>query len=142
MDLKTFCLAMFIAAAFDSWPNLAKPLGIKPGVVAFVVIVFALVVLAIMAFKDITEIRTISAKAFAVLIVFSIANGLAIYLFTEKVADKNVQTGTFLVTVFVLQVVFAPVIDWLITGVRLNSYQFIGLGLAMSTIWFLSQRQQ
>ena len=142
MDLKTLGLAMFIAAAFVGWPNLAKPLGIKPGLMPFMVIVFALVVVVIMAPKDIASITTISMKAFMVVLAFSIANGMAIYFYADKAADKNIQTGMFLVTVFVLQMSFAPIADWLITGVKPSNLQYAGLGLAAPVMWLLAQRPQ
>ena len=142
MDLKTFGLAMFIAAAFVAWPNLAKTLGIKPGLVPFMVFVVTLVVVVIMSPKDIAELRTISAKAFVVVLAFSIANGMAIYFFADKAADKNIQTGMFLVTVFALQMAFAPIADWLINGVKPSMQQFAGLGLAVPVMWLLAQRPQ
>lgn len=140
MDIKTFPLAVFIAAAYVGWPNLAKPLGIKPGLVPFMVIVVALVVVVIMAPKDIAEIRTISAKALMVVLAFSVANGLAIYFYADKAADKNIQTGMFLVTVFILQMAFAPIADWLITGMKPSNLQYAGLGLAVPVMWLLAQR--
>ena len=142
MDLKTLGMAVFIATAYVGWPNLAKPLGLKPGLVPFVVIVIALVVVVVMAPKDVASITTISVKAFMVVFAFSIANGMAIYFYADKAADKNIQTGMFLVTVFVLQMTFAPIADWLITGVKPSIQQFVGLGLAAPAMWFLAQRPQ
>ena len=142
MDLKTFCLAAFIAAAYVAWQNLAKPLGLKPGLVAFVVISIALVVIVIVAAKDITSISSISVKAFMVVLAFSIANGMAIYFCADKAADQNIQTGIFLVTVFILQMFFAPIADWLITGMKPSNLQFAGLGLAVPAMWLLAQRPQ
>lgn len=142
MDIKTFLLAVFIAAAYVGWPNLAKPLGIKPGLVPFMVIVVALVVVVIMAPKDIAELRTISARALLVVFAFAVANGLAIYFYADKAADKNIQTGMFLVTVFILQMAFAPIADWLITGMKPSNLQYAGLGLAALVMWLLAQRPQ
>ena len=142
MDLKTFGLAMFIAAAYVGWPNLAKPLGIKPGLVPFMVIVVALVVVVVMAPKDIATLTTISVKALMVVLAFSIANGMAIYFYADKAADKNIQTGMFLVTVFILQMAFAPIADWFITGVKPSNLQYAGLGLAVPVMWLLAQRPQ
>lgn len=142
MDIKTFFLAVFIAAAYVGWPNLAKPLGIKPGLVPFMVLVVALVVVVIMASKDIASITTISAKALVIVLAFSIANGMAIYFYASVAADKNIQTGMFLVTVFILQVAFAPVADWLITGLKPSNLQYVGLGLAAPVMWLLAQRPQ
>ena len=119
-----------------------QTLGIKPGLVPFMVIVVALVVVVVMAPKDIATLTTISMKAGMVVLAFSIANGLAIYLYADKAADKNIQTGMFLVTVFVLQMAFAPIADWLITGVKPSIQQFVGLGLAAPAMWFLAQRPQ
>ncbi len=137
MDLKTFFLAIFIAAAFVAWPNLAKLLGIKPGLVPFMVFVVALVILAIMAPKDIAELRTISTKAMIVVFAFAVANGLAICFYANKAADENIQTGIFLVTIFILQIVFAPIADWLINGSVPTLRQAAGLGLAAPAMWLL-----
>lgn len=139
MDSKSFCLAVFVAAAYVAWPNLAKPMGIKPGVVPFVVIIVAFFVTLIMAPKDIAEIRTISPTKLTILIAFSIANGVAIYLFAAKAADPKVQTGMFLVTVFILEVVFAPIVDYTINRVKPSGIQFAGLTLAPVVMWMLAQ---
>ena len=140
MGIKTFGLAVFIAMAYVAWPNLAIPLKLKPGVVPFMVILVALVVVVILAPRDIAELRSISTRAFLVVLGFSIANGLAIYLYANTAADKSIHTGMFLATVFILQVVFAPVADWLVTGMKPSALQYVGLGLAVPVIWLLSQR--
>ena len=142
MDLKTVGLAMFIAAAYVGWPNLAKPLGLKPGLVPFMVIIVALVVVVVMAPKDIATLTTISVKALMVVLAFSVANGMAIYFYADAAANKNIQTGMFLVTVFILQMAFAPIADWLITGVKPSNLQYAGLGLAVPVMWLLAQRPQ
>lgn len=142
MDIKTLGIALFVAMAYVAWPNLATPLKLRAGLVPFMVIVIALIVVVIMAPRDIVELRNISVRAFLIVLAFSVANGLAIYLYAKTAADQSVQTGMFLVTVFILQVAFAPIADWLVTGVKPSPLQWVGLGLAGPVMWLLAQRSQ
>jgi len=132
-------LAAFIAAAYVSWPNLAKPLGIKPSIVTFLVVAIAMAVIVLTSGRDIFEVRTLTGRAIFIIAFFSIINGLAIFLHANTAADPKVQTGIFLVTLFLFQVCFAPIADWLITGAKPSFLQSIGLGLALPVMWLLSQ---
>ncbi len=140
MNPKVFGLAVFIAAAYVGWPNLAKPLGIKPGLVAVIIVAVAMVVVLATSYKDISSVSTISAKGLIILLLVGLANGLAIYLFAKISADKQIQTSIFLVTVFVMEVTLAPVIDWLATGAKPTNLQYVGLALAVPALILLSQR--
>ncbi len=139
MDIKTFLFATFIAAAYTSWPNLAKALNVKLGAILFVVLVVALVIAILVFWKDIAEIGSVPRKALFIIFAVAVANGLATYLCGAVAADKTVQTGIFLVVVFVLQMAFAPIADWLINHNKPSTLQYIGLGLAAPIMWLLAQ---
>ena len=139
MNLATFSITVFIAAAYVAWPNLSKPLGVSPGLIAFIVIVAALVVILITAPREIAQIRTMPPKAMFWIVAIAIANGVAIYLQASRAADPHIATGIFLVTIFLLQTAFAPIVDWLINGTSLTPRQMAGLALAMPTMWLLAK---
>lgn len=140
MNFKTMILAAFIAGSYVAWPNLAKPLGLRPGLVVFVVVLVALLVVTIMSATDISSISRISGKALIALLAVSVANALAIPLYAAVAGDKNIQTGVFLITVFVLQMVFALLIDWLVNGTKLSALQWLGFALAIPAMLLLAQK--
>jgi len=142
VDTRTLCLAVFISASYGAWPNLAKPLQVKPGIVTFVIIVVALLVLIIRSPEEISAIATIPGKALVIITLAALANGLAICFYADTAANKNIQTGTFLVTIYILNILFAPAFDWLATGTRPCNSQYLGLALAVPVIYLLNQRPQ
>lgn len=142
MDFKTFIIAVFIAVSYVGWPNLAKPLDIKPGIVPFMIIIVALIVVVTMSHKDLVEIPNMGIKPLLIVLAFAVANGLAIYLYADKAADKNIQTGIFLGTIFVLQVCFAFVVDWLINGNKPSTQQMVGFILSIPAMWLMIQKPQ
>ena len=142
MDAKTLLISAFIAASFVGWPNLAKPLNLKPGLSLFVVLVAALVILAVMAPKDIAKIgtmRSIPLWSLAVLLTVAVANGVATYLCAAKAADASTQTGIFLTTLIVFQMSFALIADWLINRNRPGALQCLGLALIVPVMYLLAQ---
>jgi drug/metabolite transporter (DMT)-like permease len=142
MDAKTLLLSAFIGASFVGWPYLSKPLGLKPGLSLFVVLVVALIVLVALASKDIVRIgdaRSFPFRTLCVLLGVAAANGLATYLCAVKAADAGSQTGIFLTGVIVFQMTFALVFDWLINHNRPGHLQCLGLALIVPVMWLLAQ---
>lgn len=141
MDLKTSLIAAFIAAGFVSWPSLAKPLGTKHGVIVFLVLAIALLVTTIVNYRELGEIRTVSAKSLTIIICVAMVNGVTTVLYAKFSADPNIQTGTFLSMVTILMVCFGPIADRLLNGAKLNNLQYLGLALALPVVWLLSQKR-
>jgi len=138
MDLKTLGIVAFVAAAYVAWPNLGKALRVSGGLVAVVVVAVTLLVVLITSHKDIAELRSVSIASIAWMLIFSAANGLAVYLYATKAADQNISTGMLLATVFALQVFFAPIADWLITKSMPAWQQFAGIGLIIPGIYLIA----
>jgi len=139
MNISSFFAAMFVAICYTSWPNLGKSLNVNSGLVAFVVVSIALIVVSIISFKDLSGLLLLSRKAVIWILVISIANGLAIYIQANFAANEEVQTGMFLVAIFVMQVVAAPVIDWLVNGILPTTRQFLGLSLSIPALFLISK---
>lgn len=142
MDAKTLLLSAFIGASFVGWPYLSKPFGLKPGLSLFVVLVVALIVLAVLASKDIAQIgvlRSLPLRTLCLLLTIVAANGVATYLCAVKAADPGSQTGIFLTGVIVFQIAFALVYDWLINHNRPGHLQYLGLALIVPVMWLLAQ---
>jgi len=142
VDAKTLLLSAFIAASFVGWPNLAKPLGLKPGISIFIVLAAAIIIVIALAHKDIANIgsiRTMPIRPLLVLLLVAIANGFATYLCAIISADTNTQTGTFLTGLIVLQIAFALVFDWFINHNRPSNLQYLGLALIVPVMWLLAQ---
>jgi hypothetical protein len=137
MNAETFLAAAFVAVSYTAWPNLSKPLGVNSNLVAFIVVLIALVVITIIARNDFGSVTSISMKAAMWILGISIANGLAIYVQASTAANKEIQTGIFLVSIFILQVVAAPVIDWFVNGIVPTVRQIVGLGLSVPTLLLL-----
>lgn len=140
MNLTTFLIAAFIAAAYVAWPNLSKALNVAPGLVMCVVVIVASTMLIAMAYKEVAEIRTIPTKALIWILVIAIANAVAIYLQAFKSADPNIPTGMFLAIIFILEVLFALFADWLVNGTALTKQQLVGLGLAVPAMWLMTAK--
>ncbi len=139
MDPKTVGIAALIALAYIVWPNLAKPLGIKPELVVFVIVLIAFVAYAFVGYQNIQELRALSMKAILIIFICGIANVAAIYFYADIAADKNTQTGIFLASVVILELIFAPLVDAIITGVKPSREQFAGLVLSLPVVWLLTQ---
>lgn len=137
LNLKTFGAAIFIAAAYDAWPNLAKALKINGGLVAVVATAVTLGVISIISHRDIARLGSVSVSAIAWMLAVGLANGAAVYLYGQQAADQNVSTGMFLATVFAIQVILAPLADWLVTRSVPIWQQFIGIGLIASGIMLI-----
>jgi hypothetical protein len=137
MNIETFLAAAFVAVSYTAWPNLSKALGVNANLVAFIVVLIALAVITVIARNDLGGVTSLSVKASIWILAVCIANGLAIYVQASTTANKEIQTGIFLVSIFILQVVAAPVIDWIVNGVVPTTRQMLGLGLSVPTLLLL-----
>jgi len=61
-------------------------------------------------------------------------NGLAGYIYAVKVADQNIPTAMFVITVSVLMVMMVPFVDWLLNGSVISPKQWIGILIAIIAI--------
>ena len=140
MDLRTFLIALYVAASYVAWPKLGKALGIKEaGLIAIMVIVIALVVNLLISHQEIPRIKTIPAKALIWILAVCIANGIAIYLQAYKTNDPKIPTWIFLDALFAFEIWLAPFADWLTEGTVISRGQLFGLVLISAGIWFTAK---
>lgn len=140
MNASTFALAAFIAFAYVAWPNLSKALCVSGGLIAFIMVAGALVVLIITSHQDLMSIGKLTTKQVLWITFFAIANGIAVYLYAETAADKRVSTAIFLTMIFVLEVAFAPFIKWYVTGTKPDLILAFGYVLILPGMWIIGTR--
>lgn len=138
MNMSTIVVAIFIAFGFTGWPIIGNYSKVNAGWMGSVVMISTALALGAMSYKDLC-IETPGSKAIVLLSVAGLVNGLAVYFYSVKVADANVPTAAFIVTVSTLMVVAASVLNWAINGAVPNHSQFLGFGLAIAAIYFLGK---
>ncbi len=131
----SFALALFIATGFVSWTIIASYSKVAGGWVGVIVAAATSVMLGLCSTREIMNTPPPSGKALQILVVAGLVNGLAVYLYAQRIANPNVTT--FVVTVSVLMVVCTPAIDWLINGNGLTGRQMIGFTLAAASIYLI-----
>jgi len=137
MNVSTILMAVFIATAYAAWPVVGSYSRASGGWIGTVVVIATGITVAICSAKQLISFP--NTKAILLLLIAGAINGVAVYLYSCKVADVTVPTAAFVVTVAVFMSVIAPLLSWLLNGAIPTFYQTLGYGLAMSAIYFLNK---
>ncbi len=136
----TFALvlwAVFIALMFVGWPILGKYSGASGAWVSTLVVAGSLVTTAAFSFTQLTSGPNFTTKGLILLLLAGAANGFAVYVYSNKAVDPTVPTGAFMVLIFLLMVVFTPVMDYAFNGTTFSGRQWLGMFTAALAVYLL-----
>lgn len=138
MNASTIALAVLIASGYIGWGIIAKYTKMTGGWVGMIMGITTTVTVILISNQQLRS-EFPPSKAILVLVAASILNGIAVCLYSEKITDPAISAAAFMVTVSVLMAVLTPCFNWLIYGTVPSINHFIGYGLAVFAIFFLSK---
>ena len=139
MNIQSISMAVFIAFGFVCWPIVGSYSRVCGSWVSATVIISTAVTVAIFFFRQLAALPVPSVKAIAILFIAGAINGLAFCFYSNKITDTSIETGAFVVTISILMVVIAPLLDWALNGATPNMSQKLGFVLAIVAIYFMSK---
>jgi len=139
MNFSTVAKAVFISMGFTGWPIIGRYSGATGGWVGIIVLGATVITVGIFSAKEMASIPAPGLKAITLLVVAGIVNGIAFYLYSMTTTDSSVPTGVFVVTVSLLMVTVAPVLDYIFNEGTFSRNQVAGLGFAFIAILMLSR---
>jgi len=134
MTFTVVLIALFIAIAFSSWPIVGRYSQASGAWISVLVMSGTLFSILGIASRQITASTRPAVGAMLLLITMGMVNGLAGYIYAVKVADQNIPTAMFVITVSVLMVMMVPFVDWLLNGSVISPKQWIGILIAIIAI--------
>ncbi len=137
MNTSLFLWAAGIALAFVAWPILGSKSGVPGAWMGILILIGSVIGSAIVGTKDIIESPLFTWKAFAIVVMAGIVNGVAVYYYGAKSADPNIPTGIFVTTMVVCMAAFAPFIDYLVKGTAISLQQMIGIAIICLGIYLI-----
>ncbi len=139
MDLKTFFLAALVALGFGGWPIIANYSKAKWEWIAIVIMTAGtLVVIPLTLLLGKISIHSVpSRKAIFLLVAAAVVNGIMVPIYSKRLADTTIPAGPLVVTVAVLMVVWAVILDGILNGVVPTSRQTIGFTFGAVAIYLL-----
>lgn len=139
MDIMAGLTAVFIAIGFAGWPIISSYSRASGGWVGMVVSVSTALAVVIFSAKNLSSIPAPNLRALVLLLIAGVFNGLALCLYSFKVADTNVPTAAFVVMISIMMAMVAPVLNWMLNSAVPNQSQMLGFGFAVVAIYFLSK---
>lgn len=139
MNLKTFFLATLIALGFGGWPIVANYSKATSEWIGMVIFGGGwIVVTTTYWFQGKIDIASFpKGKGMLWLFAATVINGFVLTLYTPKLADHAVPPGPLVVTVAVLMVVWAVILDWGLNGAVPTSRHAIGFAFGAIAIFLL-----
>lgn len=138
MGIQNIFLAIFIATGFSAWGIIGRFSGATGPWIGLSIIVSTAIPVVIFSCDKLSGSMP-NAKAMTCLIVAGIINGIAFQVNSNKMADENIPSGTFLVVVYISMVVIAPLLDWIFNKSIPTSNQWLGFTLAICAVTLLSK---
>lgn len=123
-----------ISLAFVIWPLLAKVSGVSGAWVGILVLAGSFIGNLVVGAKDISTSPMFTMKAFMIMMVAGIINGVAVYYYGMKAADPSITTWILLTSVTILMAVFSPLVNVIMGGTGLAIQHWIGIFLACGGI--------
>ncbi len=139
MNFGSILMMVFIAIAFIGWPIVGKYSGASGAWIGTIMLIATTLVTGTLSLKEMARSSFPPTKAVAMLIAAGMMNGLAVYLYARKSSSPTVSTATFIVTVTVLMIVFAPILDWLFNGSIPSTRKVFGFACAAFSVYLLSR---
>lgn len=116
MKISTLIIAFFSAFGFIQWPIFCAHLRIHPAIMAAAVMFVSGIILVGIIPKSLFFLSAFSWKSTIIMTVCGIFNGLAVYFYIVKVADKNINAAAFIATVSIFMILEAPMLTWIVKG--------------------------
>ena len=117
MNISTLITAFFIASVFAGWPIIGKFSGLSGEYVGTLACLGTTVAMAALSAKQLLSTDSLTPKAITIMLVAGAANGIGVYFYARKAADKLIPTADFVATVCIFMVMIAPVQHWILNGV-------------------------
>ena len=117
---------------------MAKYSGATFAWVNFIIYLGGLTSVSVMGYGHLTK-EHISVKAVIVLVIVSLINGLAVWFYTVKAVDKEINTALFMITVSLVGLISAPILNLVINGETLTAKQWVAALLSIVVIWLLKK---
>lgn len=138
-QIKHLGVCIFLSTALVSWTIIGSNLGVSAawmGTIVMGATTFAVVILAYSAnsFGDIP-----TYPAVLLLIFLGFLDGIAVYIYSGKLTDPNINTSSLVVSISILMVIEVPILTWIFKGIVPNGYQISGLVLAIPAIYLLNR---
>lgn len=138
MNANTILIAVLISFTFTAWPILAKYSGAHFAWVNLIIYAGGLVAVAVMGAKRLV-VETITTKALILLVAISVINGLAVWFYTVKATNKEINTSLLMVTVSLSGIIIAPLLNLVMNNETLTSKQWLGVLLALVVVWLMKK---
>lgn len=145
MTFGTYVWAISISAVFAGWPVLARWAGTSGAWMGTLVMFGSALITAACSSRQLIDGPVLTMKVFWILLGLGALNGLAVYIYSIKAADPEVPIGVFLMTIFILMIVEAPLIEWIFNNkMELKLFPFrdirsiAGLFLSLGGVYLLS----
>jgi drug/metabolite transporter (DMT)-like permease len=139
MSIQYFLSLVFIAFGFVGWPIIGSYSGASGGWVSVILCASTMITVTLFSIKELSGIPIPATKALVLLFIAGAFNGLAVCFYSIKITDASISTAVLVVTVSILMVMAAPILDWLIKGAIPSLYQALGYTFAICAIYFLNK---
>ena len=140
MNAKTLAWAVFIALGYVCWPIVGKRVG-APGVWMGTIINFCgLVCMLALSSRQLLNGPMVTTKAILALVAVGIFNGAAVYVYSLKTTDPQINTGVFIVLISILLTTLAPLVDGLLNATMPSAKQFAGIALGPIAIYLINSK--
>lgn len=140
MNFVNLFQALLISFVFTLWPIVAKWSGVPPSMSA--VVVYATGLIASLAFYLYGN-RGLPIEynfRFLCLAGAGLLNGAFIILYIMITSDKNVQAGTFMITVALFGCALPLLLDWAFNDARISINHVAGMLLAAGAVYLLNKK--
>jgi len=138
MTPRTLLSAVFVAIAFAAWPLIGREARVSGVWMATAVMVGAAVAITLVSLPQLHGWP--SARALWILAAAALADGLAVYVYSQSVSNPAVAVGPFIVVVSVLQVAAVPFIAWAMPeGQAPTLRQAVGFAFAAVAVYLLAR---
>ena len=138
MNLSSLLIAVIIAFGFASWPIVGGFSKASGAWVGTIVMSATAVAVVLFSTKNLVGFSALGYKSVMYLIVAGLINGLACYLYSVKVADKEIQLGLFVALVAIFVIIMTPCMDWAVNDTLITPKQIAGLCLASVSVYLLA----
>ena len=138
MNTTTILVAVLTALTFSLWPIMAKYSGATFAWVNLLLYTGGLISVSVMGHRRLTT-EHVTVRAVVILIIVGLVNGLAVWFYTVKAVDKEINTALFMVTVSLVGLISAPILNLVINGETLTAKQWVAALLSIVVIWLLKK---
>ena len=138
MTIQLIGAAVLIGFFFVLWAIVGNHYASGAMASSIVMMMTALYVL-VFSVRDISADELRNWGLIVLLIILGLANGYAVKEYASYLSIKDFPMAQFAVIVSVAMVIFAPVLEYFVSGKELRIDHFLGYGFAVAAIYFLGR---